>query len=223
MTEKPNDRPERPDGLSLALNFLPVAILGLGAALATVWFDGMTLVWVFITWVYFVPAGIGGAVVRIWQPPEGQFGLHDRGYTLWWLMTQLQMPFNRLPFLEEALRLIPGLYPLWIALWGGQLSPQAFVGPGVMIADRHLIRVGPRAVLGARSGLAGHIALRDDSGHWRVLVASCEVGADAILGGDGGLGPGAKLLAGGMLPAGRRLGPFSRWPRSLDAVEKSSP
>ena len=204
--------PERPDGLSLAMNVLPFGLIALGVVVSVSVADGGAAVALFLAWLYLVPALIGGAVTRLWPTPTGTFGLGDPGYRHWWLMLQLQLPFNRLPFLEEALRLVPGLYPLWIRLWGGHLSAQSFVGPGVMIGDRHLIRVGPRAVLGARAGFSGHIAFRDDTGRWRVTVAPCVVGPDAIVGGDAGMGPGAELAPGATLPAARHLGPHRHWP-----------
>jgi hypothetical protein len=211
VTEAPI-RPERPDGLSLALNFLPFGMLLIGAGLSIWLADGFGAATLFLGWLYLAPALIGGLVTRVRPTPTGTFGLGDAGYRHWWLMLQLQLPFNRLPFLEEALRLVPGLYPAWIRLWGGYLSAESFVGPGVMIGDRHLIRVGPRSVLGARAGFAGHIAFRDERGRWQVIVAPCEVGADAIVGGDAGMGPGAKLADGATLPAARHLGPGKHWP-----------
>lgn len=204
--------PERPDGLSLALNVLPFGLIVAGLGLSLWLADGAGALALFLAWVYLVPVLIGGLVTRLWPTPTGTFGLTDPGYRHWWLMLQLQLPFNRLPILEELLRLVPGLYPLWIRLWGGDLSAKSFVGPGVMIGDRHLIRVGPRAVLGARAGFAGHIAFRDETGRWRVIVAPCEVGADAIVGGDAGVGPGAVLAPGATLPAARHLGPHKHWP-----------
>ncbi|MDC7248156.1 MAG: hypothetical protein PQJ35_07450 [Sphaerochaetaceae bacterium] len=147
MTEEQSSR-ERPDRLSLALNALPFAIIALGAFMSARYADGPRALLLFAAWLYLVPAGLGGLVTRLWPTPIGTFGLTDPGYRHWWLM--LQLPFNLLPVLEEVLRLAPGLYPAWIRLWGRHLSAQGFVGPGVMIGDRHLIRVGPRTVLGAR-------------------------------------------------------------------------
>jgi len=209
--------PERPDGLSLALSFFPFGLFLLGAALSPTLADGAGALALFLTWTYLAPAVIGGIVTRAWPTPIGTFGLADPGHRQWWLMLPLQLPFNRLPFLEEALRLVPGLYPAWIRLWGGHLSAQSFVGPGVMIGDRHLIRVGPRAVLGARAGFVGHVAFRDAAGRWRVTVAPCVVGADAIVGGDAGMGPGAVLAPGATLPAARHLGPHKHWPPTPEA------
>jgi hypothetical protein len=95
------------------------------------------------------------------------------------------------------------------------LSAQAFVSPGVIVTDRYLVNVGRGAVLGFKSALAGHMAIRNDAGRFVVVVAAPTVEDEAIVGGDAGLGPGAVLRAGHMLPTGRRVGPFDEWPRKV--------
>jgi hypothetical protein len=42
--------------------------------------------------------------------PEGQLTQDMSAYRVWWVLTQWQILFNRLPWLEELLRLVPGLY-----------------------------------------------------------------------------------------------------------------
>src|SRR5687767_13363110 len=44
---------------------------------------------------------------------EGTFAPGDRGFLRWWFTNQLQVIFNRLP-LEEVVRLVPGLYSVWL-------------------------------------------------------------------------------------------------------------
>jgi hypothetical protein len=73
--------------------------------------------------------------------------------------------------------------------------------------------VGRGAVLGMKCSLAGHIAVRDENGRFVVLIGAPRVEAEAVVGGEAGLGPGATLLAGQMLPVGRRVAPFAAWPR----------
>lgn len=209
---------ERPDGFSLALNYLPLALLALGAAVAWQAGDGAgARLGAFVAWLYLVPPLIGRVVLAAYGRPEGRFALGSRGYRVWWCLAQLQMPFNRLPWLDELLRLVPGLYSAWIALWGGRLSPLGFVSPGVRIIDRHLVLVGRGAVLGMKSTLTGHAALRDEAGRFVVVVGTPTVGREAIVGGEAGIGPGATLHAGAVLPAGRRLGPGAQWPRPAAA------
>lgn len=216
MTAGPADSaPERPDGFSLAMNYLPAAIILAGLALVlSLPFGWVERFFLFFAWIYLFPPLAGRMVLAMAGESRGTFAMSDRGYRVWWMLTQLQMVFNRLPALDEVLRLVPGLYPLWIGLWGGRLSPFAFVGPGVVITDRHCVEVRRGALLGAKAALAGHMALRGADGRWQVVVAAPVVEEHAIMGGDSGLGPGARLLAGRMLPAGRRVAPFAVWPRN---------
>ncbi|MFO1183962.1 MAG: hypothetical protein U1E56_04165 [Bauldia sp.] len=197
------------------MNLVPAAWLAAGGWL--VWHVGSSggpWLWIALGWVYVLPPLVGRTILLAFGRPEGRFNQRQPGYRVWWVLTQLQIPYGRLPILEEALRLIPALYPLWIALWGGSLSPFAYVAPGVVITDRYLVRVGRRAVLGYRATLAGHIVSRGADGRWELLAAPPIVEESALLGGDSGLGPGARVKRGAMLPYGRRLGPYSQWPRS---------
>ncbi|MDO5692830.1 MAG: hypothetical protein Q4G70_10175 [Pseudomonadota bacterium] len=220
---EPPDTLEKPDGVSLALNFVPLAVIGAGLALARATSDGwLPRGLVFMAWLYLAPPVIGRLILAIHGRPHGEFGLGTPAYRAWWWLTQLQMPFNRLPALEEVLRLVPGLYPAWIALWGGQLSPLAFVGPRVLITDRYAVRVERGAVLGFKSALAGHMVTRDAAGRYRITVAAPVVGAEAIVGGDAGLGPGATLRAGHLLPTGRRVAAFDTWPRQAALAEEAT-
>lgn len=205
---------EKPSGFSLAMNLLPAVHLVGGIAIAMTAFDAVATGGVFLAvWIYAVPPLAGRALIAMFGRPEGRLTQDMSSYRVWWVLTQLQAIFNRLPFLEELLRLIPGVYPLWIALWGGRLSPFAYVGPGVIITDRYAVDVGAGAVLGFNSALAGHMAVRDEQGRFVVVVGAPTVEAEAMLGGAAGLGPGARLKTGHVLPTGRRVRPFDSWPR----------
>ena len=216
MSETENPSPlQKPDGLSLALNFLPFLHLAIGGYLVWNFFTSTAAAVGFVlAWIYLLPPLAGRLVNAIGGEPEGTFAMPSRGYLQWWTLMQLQMTFNRLPLLEELLRLVPGLYPLWIGLWGGHLSPFAFVAPKVTITDRHLVSIGRGALLGIETALVSHIAQRDEDGRWQVIVAKVVVEPEAITGGGTVLGPGARLHSGHMLPAGRRIVPFATWPRS---------
>ena len=205
---------EKPSAFSLWLNVLPFLHVVSGLVLALVMCDGVSRqAEVLLVWIYVLPPFASRLMIIFFGRPEGRLTQDMTSYRVWWILTQWQTIFNRLPWLEELLRLVPGLYSLWIGLWGGSLSPFAYVGPGVLITDRYAVRVGRGAVLGLKSALAGHMAVRNEEGYWEVLVAAPIVEPDAILGGDSGLGPGAILRAGHLLPAGRRVGPFGEWPR----------
>ncbi|MGD9671404.1 MAG: hypothetical protein AB7U75_20545 [Hyphomicrobiaceae bacterium] len=206
---------EKPSGFSLIMNVVPMVHLGTGAALASTVAAGLAgSIAVMVAWVYLVPPLVARILVAAFGEPRGELRQDMASYRVWWALTQLQMPFNRLPVLEETLRLVPGLYAAWIGLWGGRVSARAFIGPGVVITDRYAVDVGRGAVLGYKAALAGHMVVRDEAGRFMVIVAAPRVEADAMVGGGAGLGPGATLRAGHVLPTGRRVGPYGAWPRT---------
>lgn len=215
MTDADAPRPEPPSFYALALNVWPALHLASGAALAVAFAEGAAArIGLFAAWLYLLPPLAARALIALYGAPQGRLTQDMRAFRVWWALTQLQMVFNRFPALEEALRLAPGLYAAWIALWGGRISARAFVGPRVVVTDRHATRVEAGAVLGFSGALAGHMALREADGRWVVIAAGPHVEAGAILGGGAGLGPGAVLTRGALLPAGKRVGPFDRYPRS---------
>jgi hypothetical protein len=134
-----------------------------------------------------------------------------RAYKVWWFTYQWQAVFNRVPWLEEILRLVPGLYALWIFLWGGRVSPFAYWSPGSCAFDRPLVVVQAGAVLGVGAGIVGHAATIAPDGTYYVDIAPTHIGCNAMMGARSGLSAGSVLAAGQMLPAGRLIKPFTRW------------
>jgi hypothetical protein len=215
---------EKPSVFSLWLNTLPFLHLASGFGLAFGLCETTAgRVGALAAWVFLLPPLASLLMISAFGRPNGRLNQDMSAYRVWWVLTQWQTLFNRLPWLEELLRLVPGLYALWIALWGGRLSPFAYVGPGVLITDRYAVRVGRGAVLGMKSTLLGHLVLRDEAGRWQVLVATPIVEPESILGGEAKLGPGAVLRAGHTLPVGRHVGPFDEWPRRKAGAEPTIP
>lgn len=208
--------PRALSGYTLALNYLPLAyvLAGLCTAL-TFAHSAAARAGVAALWIYLVPPLVSRLASLIAGPPHGRgLGQHDAAYKVWWLQFQMQVVLNRLPWLDELLRLVPGLYALWLGLWGSKVSPFAYWGPGARVLDRGLIEVGPGAVLGAESALAGHAGTLTADGHYVLDIAPAVVEAGAILGARSGVGPGGRVTAGTMLPAGRGVKPFAVWPRT---------
>ena len=211
---------EKPSAFSLWLNALPFLHLASGFGLVFGLCDTMGgRILILAAWVYLLPPLASRLMIVTFGRPEGQLTQDMSAYRVWWVLTQWQILFNRLPWLEELLRLVPGFYALWIGLWGGHLSPRAYVGPGVLITDRHAVRVGHGAILGMKSILSGHLVIRNGDGRWLVLAAAPIVESEAIMGGDARLGPGAVLRARQVLPTGRFVRPFDEWPRRKAVVD----
>lgn len=201
-----------PTRFTIAINYLPLAFIVAGALIAVAvpgagWRAAFAL-----AWLYLVPPLLTRAVLAVYGRPYGQ-GLdqHARAYKVWWVLSQFQVIFSRLPWLEELLRFVPGAYAAWLNLWGSRVSPFAYWGPGARVVDRYLVVVERGAVMGTGSGITGHIGTVTADGTYRVDVAPATVAAGAILGANSGIGPGCRVERNELLPAGRLLQPFAVW------------
>lgn len=202
----------KPSGYSLALNFLPLLHLLAGAAV--LWhLDGAAVrIGAALSWIYILPPLAGRAAIALFGAPAGEgLGQEARAYKVWWFLTQCQVLFNRFGFLEELLRMVPGLYALWLNAWGARVSPVVYWGPGAAVVDRQSVRIGPGAVIGTRAVLAGHLAVKDAQGAFRITLAPVEIGEGALIGAHAGIGPGCRIAAGEEVPAAAFLRPFTQW------------
>lgn len=219
---------EPPNRATLLMNFIPLLHI---LACAACWLWPVSMVcrlFLFGFTLYLLPALVVRAVMAIGGRPQGLLHQDSGGFKRWWFAFQCQTVFNRLPWLEELLRLVPGLYALWIRLWGGRVSPRCYIAPGATLLDRWAVEVQTGAVLGYGCLLVAHLGTRGVDGRGMLLVAAPCVQQDAIVGGLAKLGPGATLLAGQVLPTGRHLGPYATWPKprpeaTSDAQASSAP
>ncbi len=121
----------------------------------------------------------------------------------WWYTAQCQVLFNRLPSLEEILRLVPGLYSPWMRLWGARIGSLVYWSPRVVIYDRCFLDIGDRVVIGANTRICPHFLARRATGEMELVLATVSIGHDALVGGFS------------LLPAGVQIGPCEQTPGYL--------
>ncbi len=161
--------------------------------------------------LYLVPPLLVRAALAAAPVSPGDHPAGSPPFLRWWFLSQCQSVFNRLPFLEEALRLIPGLYAAWLRLWGARVGRLVYWAPGMRILDRPFLEVGDRAVFGAGVRVNPHVVVRDAEGRWTLQMGPVRVGADALVGGYALLTAGSRVGDGETLPALQVLPPFSVW------------
>lgn len=135
-----------------------------------------------------------------WPIEEGtqRLDLPDT-YVPWWGGHMFQLPYDAFPQLEGLLRLIPGLYSLWLKGWGASIGRNVHWTPRVEITDRGMLDIGDNAVIGHRVGMYAHVVSRRSNGELRVHLCRIRIGANALVGAFSRLGPGAEVPAGGQL------------------------
>ena len=159
--------------------------------------------------LYLVPP-ILVRLVTLGRPlPHGRVDLASPAFLRWWITSQCQTLFARLPFLEEALRLVPALYSAWLRLWGARVGALVYWAPGVTLLDRSLVDVGDRVAFGAGARLASH-AVAPIDGRGALVLGRIVVGSDALIGGYATLLPGCEVAPGEVAPALRTVHAFTR-------------
>ena len=161
--------------------------------------------------LYLVPPLVCRVAMVAFSKPEGSFRPGSREFLAWWFQTQLGMIFNRLRFLEEFLRMFPGMYSLWLRLWGARIGKFVYWSPGVAILDRSYLSVGDRAVIGAGVRIVPHLLTPDAQGVMTHIVAPVSVGKQCVIGGYSVLSPGVRVGEGETLPALYAAPPFLEW------------
>lgn len=188
----------------LVLNLIPLLhAAGSLACFLTPW------PWLAPVALYLVPL-VPGRLLRESlrsAPPEIPIGGGD--FLRWWAAFQCQVLFLRFPVLEEILRLIPGLYSLWLRGWGSRIGKLTYWAPGTVILDRGYLDIGDHVVFGAGVRLNPHVMERDPEPLLR--LAPVRIGDGAMIGGYSLLTVGTEIASGEATRAFLISPPFSRW------------
>lgn len=123
----------------------------------------------------------------------------------WWACFQCQVLFMRFPVLEEVLRLIPGVYSLWLRCWGSRIGKLTYWAPQTIILDRGFMEIGDHVVFGAGVRINPHVM---ESG---LKLAPIRIGDGAMIGGYSLLTAGTEIAAGERTRAFLISPPFSKW------------
>lgn len=161
--------------------------------------------------IYIVPP----VFVRLflWARPlrAGSYRLNAPEFLRWWASAQGQILFCRFPFLEEILRLVPGLYSAWLRLWGAKIGRLTYWAPEVRILDRPLLEIGDDVVLGVGVLLSPHVIAEDKNGATHLNLGPVCIGSGCRIGGHSQLAAGTIVEPGQALKAYSLSPPFTTW------------
>ncbi len=205
--------------LLLLLNAWPLAHLTVAAMLAVLpeWPAGWRAL-AAASWLFLSPPLLCRLVIGSGLP-SGETKAPSNIFFRWWMTWQLQMLFNRLPWIEEILRFVPGLYSLWLRLWGARIGRLTLWSPGVRIYDRPLLHIGDDVVLGIDARLVGHFGGLDAQGRVTLVLGPVTLGDRTSLGGGAMLAPGCTVEADQATEALFLGAPFTRWRDGKRVIE----
>ena len=194
--------------LSRLLALFPalMVLLTLGAVLYLCSHPGIPALGLLLGVIYGLPVLLHR--LHQWRYPvkEGISYLRGTDYSPWWGSHQLQVIYIAFPAVETVLRLIPGAFSAWLRLWGAKVGQQVYWTPRLEIADRGLLEIGDRVVVGHGVGLYSH-AIKPKRENLLLYVKVIKIGSDVFIGGGSRLAPGSELADGSYLPADSDLYP----------------
>jgi hypothetical protein len=179
----------------LALNAIPLAhVISLVLVVACIPGNLASRFLVGVVWLLLPPPLLARLVLKAGLP-QGEIAVPSDAFFRWWTTWQLQSLFNRLPWLEELLRLIPGAYSGWLRMWGAEIGQLTLWSPGVRVLDRPLVRIGDDVVVGIDARLVGHFGGVDGEGRSTFTLGPIEIGDRCVIGAASLLGPGVTIDA----------------------------
>ncbi|HEY4415611.1 MAG TPA: hypothetical protein VGO57_07965 [Verrucomicrobiae bacterium] len=198
--------------LLLALNFLPLlhALLTLSVLLV------LPLNWpvrigLTVGTLYLLPPILARLILFFVPIAQGNIAIGSRAFFAWWTLFQLQIVFCRLPAFEEIMRLVPGLYSLWLRLWGARIGRLTYWSPGTTLTDRSFLRIGNDVVFGAGVRLNAHVLAKNSRGQLELLLANLQIGNRVVVGGYSLLTAGTEIADDETTRACQLSPPFSVW------------
>jgi hypothetical protein len=198
----------------VCLGYVPILHVLLSAGAAALVFQDYGIGWACVagaTAMYLVPPlAVAAARPRV-RLQDVHYRVGSTGFFRWWYTAQWQVVFNRFPQLEEILRLVPGLYSIWLRLWGAKIGGLVYWSPGLNIFDRPFLDIGGHVVIGADTKLSPHFLARGQSGATDLVLAPIRIGRDAMIGGSSLLPAGVCIGECEQTPGGRPMAPFSRF------------
>ena len=175
--------------------------------------------WVPLAWripavlgvLYLLPPLLGRLVKRLSGLREGHIPVGSGAFFAWWALANLQVIYARLPFLEELLRMVPGVYGLWLRAWGSRVSSMVYWAPGLQILDRSYLSIGDMVVFGAGVRLSPHVFLKNSAGEMELILATVRIGNRSLVGGYSLLTAGTEFPDDEIGRAYLISPPYSRW------------
>ena len=161
--------------------------------------------------LYLLPPLLVRLAVAVFPMREGRITPDEPSYMTWWLVINLQMIFNRLPWLDELLRVVPALYSAWLRMYGSRVGRFTYWAAGTRILDRSLLDIGDGVVLGAGTTLSPHLVVRDDDGVMQLNLGRVVIEDRAVIGGFSALGAGTRITADECTRAFLMSPPFTTW------------
>lgn len=128
-------------------------------------------------------------------------GINEKKFSPWLFSLRLQQIYIVFPIFERLLFFLPGIYAIWLRMWGSKIGKNVFFVPNIIVHDRGFLELGDNIVFGDRAYLSSHF-LEVRNGRFMVYLKKVTIGSNVFIGAMSHLGPGTKISPNTKVPAG---------------------
>lgn len=216
--------PARTRVAMLLLNMFPMFhVLGIAVCLILPWESMGIRIASAVALLYLLPPLLARIIHAMAPIHEGVIELQSRDFITWLALLNLQVLFCRLPFLDECLRIVPGLYSMWLRLWGSRIGRLTYWSAGTVILERQFLEVGDNVIFGAGVRVNAHVLARNEQGETALHLGTIKIGDRVIVGGYSLLTSGTELASDQETKAFMKSPPFSCWQDGQRIKKTGSP
>ena len=181
-------------------------------------FPGLHALLVIASMGYFIqePGWLSGGLipVAIYLFPLVAYHLHQMivpieegessiigSYSPWYGTHMIQLVFIGFPSCERFLRLFPGVFSVWLRLWGSKVGKGVYYTPHLELSDRGLLEIGHGCVFGYNVKIAGHYISPSREKGLKLYVRKVVIEDGGFVGAASRLAPGVRVKAGALVKA----------------------
>lgn len=181
-------------------------------------FPGLHALLVIASMGYFIyePGWLSGGLIpiTIYLFPLAVYHLHQMivpivegessiigSYSPWYGTHMIQLVFIGFPSCERFLRLFPGVFSVWLRLWGSKVGKSVYYTPHLELSDRGLLEIGHGCVFGYNVKIAGHYISPSKEKGLKLYVRKVVIEDGGFVGAASRLAPGVRVKAGALVKA----------------------
>jgi len=150
---------------------------------------------------YLVPLLMFRIICAIYPMKIGPSFFGEDQFSPWISSFRLQQIYMMFPFLERVLFFVPGLFNLWLRLWGSKIGKNVNFLPGVEVVDRGHLNIGDNVFIGNKCYFSPHV-VQVRKGRFFLYYKPVTIGDNCFLGAFSTFGPGTEVASGSSIPSG---------------------
>lgn len=152
---------------------------------------------------YLFPLICYRLLILVYPIKEGAsyVGIYEKKFSPWLFSLRMQQIYIVFPIFERLLFFLPGIFAIWLRMWGSRVGSNVFFVPNVVIHDRGFLDLGNNIIFGDRAYLSSHF-LEVKNGRFFLYLKKIKVESNVFIGAMAYLGPGTRISSNTKVPAG---------------------